>query len=1084
MASANTIELAQTGKRDLLIELEQKYQKQWQEQRLFEVNAPTPEETAGLSPAEIREKFPKWFGNFPYPYMNGSLHLGHAFSISKIEFAAGYHRLLGKRVLFPLGFHCTGMPIKAASDKITREIEMFGADFSGFKPDEEAPAPTDASAAQPKPVDKAKKGKVAAKATGLQYQFQIMESMGIHREEIHKFADPYYWLEYFPPICMADNNAFGSRIDWRRSFITTDANPYYDSFVRWQVNRLYSLGKIKFGERYTIYSPKDGQPCMDHDRSEGEALGPQEYTGIKMEVVSWSDATKEIESKVGGRKVYLVAATLRPETMYGQTNCFVGTAIKYGVFAINDNEAFVCTYRAARNMTYQGIMAVRGQLHQLAEIEGKDIVGTKIKAPFSVYPEVHVLPMDNVLATKGTGVVTSVPSDSPDDYQTLMDLRKKAEYYKIDPSWAALEPIPVLSTPTYGEMTAPALVKQLKIQSQKDTKQLAEAKEIAYKEGFYNGTMIVGEFKGMSVQDAKQKVRDSMIAQDLAFAYAEPEGMVVSRSSDECVVALMDQWYLDYGEPSWRAETERLLAKMETYHQETRNGFEGVLAWLNKWACARTYGLGSKLPWDPTFLVESLSDSTMYMAYYPIAHFLQGSINGSKRGLLDIAPEQMTDEVWEYLYRNGPWPANAPVEKDKIDIMKREYDYFYPFDVRSSGKDLIPNNLTFLMYVHAALFPEAKWPLSIRTNGHLMVNGQKMSKSKGNSMTMRQSVEKFGADAARLCLADAGDGIEDANFDEKTANANILRLHTLITWCEEMMQDKSKLRSGPRNYHDRVFEEEVIGLINTTKRYYEAMEYKDAVKYGFYELQTARDWYREVSADVGMHVELVEWWIRVAVLLICPIAPHFSEHIWKTVLKEPESVHLARWPESRVADQTIIDAAAYMRGTIKTMRDAELSLLKKMNKGRQGQAQYDPTKPRAVRIYVATTFPEWQDACVQTVKEAYSPVTDKVDDVKVRELLTQRGLIKDKRAMPFVQAFKKRMAQFGAQTAFNRTLPFSELTVLKEILPYLKRTLNLVDAEIYLADEAKANSPEAFTQTIIESAEPGNPAFEYRNVQA
>jgi leucyl-tRNA synthetase len=106
-------------------------------------------------------------------------------------------------------------------------------------------------------------------------------------------------------------------------------------------------------------------------------------------------------------------------------------------------------------------------------------------------------------------------------------------------------------------MIAPALVKQMKIQSQKDAKQLAEAKEIAYKEGFYSGTMTVGEFKGQPVQDAKPKVRASMIEKGLAFAYAEPEGLVISRSSDECVVALMDQWYLDYGEPKWRAQAER-----------------------------------------------------------------------------------------------------------------------------------------------------------------------------------------------------------------------------------------------------------------------------------------------------------------------------------------------------------------------------------------------------------------------------------------------------------------------------------------------------------------------------------------------
>jgi len=83
------------------------------------------------------------------------------------------------------------------------------------------------------------------------------------------------------------------------------------------MNKLHDMGKVKFGERYTIYSPKDGQPCMDHDRSEGEALGPQEYTAIKMEVVSWPNPKieKQVNEKVGGRKVFLVAATLRPETM-------------------------------------------------------------------------------------------------------------------------------------------------------------------------------------------------------------------------------------------------------------------------------------------------------------------------------------------------------------------------------------------------------------------------------------------------------------------------------------------------------------------------------------------------------------------------------------------------------------------------------------------------------------------------------------------------------------------------------------------------------------------------------------------------
>lgn len=1096
---AQTIELTQTSKRDYLQSLEKKYQKHWREERIFEVNAPPQSDLEGLSPEEVQRKYPRWFGNYPYPYMNGSLHLGHAFTISKIEFAAGYQRMLGKRVLFPHGFHVTGMPIKASADKIIREIELFGSDFERFE-QSQTELVASAESEKDKEADdaagkidklKSKKGKIIAKSTGLTFQFQIMESIGVPRAEIKKFSDPQHWLTVFPPIAIEDNNSFGSRIDWRRSFITTDANPYYDSFVRWQVNKLHKLGKIKFGERYTIYSPKDGQPCMDHDRQDGEGLGPQEYTGIKMEVVDWSSAAKAaIEGKVGGRKVFLVAATLRPETMYGQTNCFVGTSLKYGVFAIHAEEAYLCTHRAARNMSFQGISTSSGVVEQLLEISGSKLIGTKVKAPFSVYPEVYVLPMDNVLATKGTGVVTSVPSDSPDDCQTLYDLRKKPAFYGIDPSWVSFDPFPLIRTPTYGDLCAPALLAALKIQSQKDTKQLAEAKELAYKEGFYNGTMLFGECQGMSVQDAKVKVRQRIIEAGLGFAYAEPEGQVVSRSADECVVALMDQWYLDYGEATWKGKVERLLAGMNTYTAETRHAFEKTLDWLNQWACARTYGLGSKLPWDPQFLVESLSDSTVYMSYYTVCHLLhENNIDGSKPGPLGIIPDQMTDEIWEYVLCNGPFPNPSPLSREKVDALKHEFEYFYPFDVRSSAKDLIPNHLTFALYNHAALFPDSKFPLSMRTNGHLMLNGKKMSKSTGNSLTLREALDKFGADATRLSLADAGDGMEDANFEEKTANANILRVHTLLGWCEEAVKDKANLRQGPKNYHDEVFEHEINELINITQSHYEATNYKDALKYGFYELQSARDWYREVS-DTGMHVDLVLYWIRTAALVIAPIAPHFAEHIYMSILESPTSIQHALWPTpAKPADPVLLEAAAYMRGTTKTIRDAELALVKMMNKtkakkGPNGKVVdvFDPEKPKSVRIYVSLEFPEWQNICVQLVKAAYDEKADKVDDAKVKELLTMNGLIKDKRVMPFVQAFKKRVAQFGAQAAFRRTLPFSEKQVLREILPYLKKTLGLVNVEILSKEEARQEDGlQGYTKSIIETSEPGRPAFEYRN---
>lgn len=201
--------------------------------------------------------------------------------------------------------------------------------------------------------------------------------------------------------------------------------------------------------------------------------------------------------------------------------------------------------------------------------------------------------------------------------------------------------------------------------------------------------------------------------------------------------------------------------------------------------------------------------------------------------------------------------------------------------------------------------------------------------------------------------------------------------------------------------------------------------YKDALKYGFFELQSARDWYREITADAGgMHADLVKNWIEIAALLATPIAPHFTEHLWSTVLGKPQSIQLASWPTpASGVDTAAVEAGNYMRGTIKTIRDAELTLIKKLSRGKS--SPYDPKKPKSVRVYVASKFPEWQNECVGAVREAYDGETLKVDDVKVREILQLKGLLKDKRAMPFIQLFKVRK---NRTFRFGSTIPRGKLT--------------------------------------------------------
>lgn len=62
--------------------------------------------------------------------------------------------------------------------------------------------------------------------------------------------------------------------------------------------------------------------------------------------------------------------------------------------------------------------------------------------------------------------------------------------------------------------------------------------------------------------------------------------------------------------------------EFKKFNNNLTNCFTDALDWLKEWGCSRSFGLGTKLPWDKKYLIESLSDSTIYMAYYTVAHYL------------------------------------------------------------------------------------------------------------------------------------------------------------------------------------------------------------------------------------------------------------------------------------------------------------------------------------------------------------------------------------------------------------------------------------------------------------------------------
>jgi leucyl-tRNA synthetase len=641
-----------------------------------------------------------------------------------------------------------------------------------------------------------------------------------------------------------------------------------------------------------------------------------------------------------------VGATLRPETMYGQTNCFLNPNGDYGLFRMKNDEIFICNENSMKNMMMQDLTIERGKYNCFGILKGSELFGIPLSAPLCVYPTIYTLPMKSISMNKGTGVVIGVPSDSPDDYITLKELQDKQEMrstYGLLEIHVSFPLVEIINIPEIGSRAGETICEKLKIKSPNDTSLLKQAKNAVYQSGFYKGVLMVGDYVGKKVFEAKSLVRNDLIKSNHALPYWEPESVVVSRSGDECVVAQIDQWYLKYGEEDWKNAVEVWIKSpaFNTFSSIVQESFEQTLAWLREWACTRSFGLGTSMPWDPQFVIESLSDSTIYMAYYTFAHLLHPtSFDGSIIGPLGLTPDQMTDEAWDYVLLDKPYISGAP--QDSLDQMKNEFNYWYPVDLRVSGKDLITNHLTMSLYNHSAIWANRpdRMPQAFYCNGHVMVDDEKMSKSKGNFIVLHDAIEKWSSDAVRFSLAMSGDIIDDANFRRAHAEEAMNHIMEEDTFIKENTMYE-ELREGELTYGDNVFNEKMSKYIIEIEKSYSKMRFRDVImSNGFFEMRNARNYYKDMCKKQGilMHRQVVNRFMESLITILSPICPHYCEYAWTKLLKKDIEMS---WPTVTEVNTSLLEKDSYMNIKIHEFR-------KKVGKNKNAT------------IIVTNQWPDWQ----------------------------------------------------------------------------------------------------------------------------
>ena len=906
----------------------------------------------------------KYYLTVAYPYPNSPQHIGHGRTYTLTDVHARYMRMRGYNVLLPMAWHFTGTPLFAMVERLKE------------------------------------------RDSGLLDTFQNL--YGIPESKLHELETPVSMAIYFADEIKNGMQRMGYSIDWRRMFTTVDPN--YNKFIEWQFAKLRQKGYITQGSHPVGWCTHCGNPVGQHDTVGDKEPEIEEYVLIKFRK---------------GDTVF-PAATLRTETVYGVTNTWLNPDVVY-VEADVDGEPWVVSTEAVEKLKMLG-----RKVSVTSEFQGSRLIGQMLMNP-ATGKEVPILPAPFVDPKNATGVVMSVPAHAPFDYVALEQLKREI---KANPDASKvkltdtnhIEPISVIELPGYSESPAVDIVKKMKIIDQ-NSPDLEKATKEIYSSEFHGGRMRgnTGQYVGLSVQAAKEAVKEDLIVAGNASTMYELVEPVKCRCGTDVIVKIFEnQWFINYGDEAWKKLAKENIDDMEIVPRELRQEFYNVVDWLKAKACARKAGLGTRLPWAKDWIIEALSDSTIYMAYYTVVK----GINEAK-----LEPEQLKEQFWDYIFlgidSSIKVEAETGIPMKKVEELRNEFSYFYPMDARHSGRDLIPNHLTFMIFIHDAIWGREYWPQGIFVNGSVLMEGTKMSKSMNNIIPLIKAIDRFGTDPLRISLMITAEPLKDADFSPDLAKSMGEMLDRLYACAQRIIGEK---QTAPYELQeiDLWMLSRLQSHISDANEAMHDLRVRKTIHAATYDLEGDMEWYLKRVAHDREHsdrskaISHVEWTVLdKQVRMLAPFTPHICEEIWEQMGNEG-FVAFAPWPE--VDGALIREDAEELETVVKTCTEDVANIIKVTG-----------IKPETVHFYTADGW-KWK-------------ILEKAMDMQVKGAIDVGTLIREAFKDDEMKTKQKEVPTYARSLVdYVKKMPENTLKLHRE-MGYINETKLLQDAERFLRAE-------------------------------